>query len=335
MNNPAVPKLPKWPFFVADALLLGLALWIVSRQPHPLAPIPLALMVGCVIAAAFLGVWPFRLEYATAEKLAESSQLTSAVSEIQKLEGVANQVRATTGQWQTVEEHSTKAIAAAREIGDRMAAEAKAFSDFMQKANDSEKAHLRLEVEKLRRVETEWLHTVIRLLDHIFALQQAAIRSGQRSLIQQLTSFQDACREITRRVGLVPLEATAGEIFDGTRHQLMEGLPQPPEGASVEDTLATGYSFQGQFLRRTLVTLQSMQPGQPESDILSEVSPESTPDDPAQKKSEPTDALVADPAPEQAANNLREEPVELAEDPSFRLESDPLSPEETPQRRDA
>jgi hypothetical protein len=216
-----------------------------------------------------------------------------------------------------------------------MAAEAKAFSDFMQKANDSEKAHLRLEVEKLRRVETEWLHTVIRLLDHIFALQQAAIRSGQRSLIQQLTSFQDACREITRRVGLVPLEATAGEIFDGTRHQLMEGLPQPPEGASVEDTLATGYSFQGQFLRRTLVTLQSMQPGQPESDILSEVSPESTPDDPAQKKSEPTDALVADPAPEQAANNLREEPVELAEDPSFRLESDPLSPEETPQRRDA
>jgi len=33
--------------------------------------------------------------------------------------------------------------------------EAKAFADFMQKANDVEKSHLRLEVEKLRRSEGE------------------------------------------------------------------------------------------------------------------------------------------------------------------------------------
>jgi hypothetical protein len=171
MNDQIAPKLPKWPFFAADLLLLGLAFWIVSRQPHPLSPMPLALVVSCVVAAAFLGVWPFRLEYSTAEKLAESRQLTSAVAEIQKLEGVAGQIRAATSQWQTVQDHSARTVAAAKDIGDRIAAEAKAFSEFMQKANESEKAHLRLEVEKLRRGETEWLHAVIRLLDHVFALR--------------------------------------------------------------------------------------------------------------------------------------------------------------------
>jgi len=329
MSNHAAPKLPKWPFLAADVLLLGLAFWIVSRQPHPLALGPLALMVGCVVAAAFLGVWPYRLEHATAEKLAESGQLTSAVAEIKKLETVGGQVRAATSQWQNVQEHSAKAVAAANEIGDRMAAEAKAFAEFMQKANDSEKAHLRLENEKLRRVETEWLHNTIRLLDHVYALQQAGVRSGQRNLIQQLTSFQDSCRDITHRLGLTPVEAIAGETFDGTKHQLMDGEPVPPDGALIEDTLATGYSFQGQLLRRTLVNLQKPASGQPQAETSIDPSI-----DQLSRDSIDDESVVVPPSDEPAVADAGE-PSELVDEKSFRLESESLLSDGSGKRQEA
>jgi len=335
MNDHAAPKVTKWPFFAADLVLLGLALWIVSRQPHPLGPVPLALMVGCVVAAAWFAVWPFRLEYDTADKLTESHQLTSAVAEINKLQAVADQVRSATGQWQSAQEHSTKAVAAAKDIGDRMAAEAKAFAEFVQKANDSEKAHLRLETEKLRRVETEWLHTTIRLLDHIYALRQAGVRSGQQNLVQQLTGFQDACRDITRRLGLAPLEAAVGEVFDPAKHQLVEGQPEAPDGAIVEDTLATGYNFQGQLLRRTLVTVRST-----ERTVQAAESPSDPTDEPSsavftEPGSELTETQLADDAPERSADQVHGEPMERGEEQSFRLESDSLLADESRERRDA
>ena len=60
-----------------------------------------------------------------------------------------------------------------------MTGEVRQFTEFMQKMNDSEKAALRLEVEKLRRGEGEWLQVLVRILDHVFALHAAAVRSGE------------------------------------------------------------------------------------------------------------------------------------------------------------
>ena len=70
-----------------------------------------------------------------------------------------------------------------------MAAEVREFSEFMQKMNDSEKAALRLEIEKLRRGEGEWLQVLVRILDHVFLLHAAAMRSGQPKLVGQISQF--------------------------------------------------------------------------------------------------------------------------------------------------
>jgi hypothetical protein len=85
-----------------------------------------------------------------------------------------------------VQEGADKVARTSKEIAERMSAEAKAFMEFMQKANDSEKANLRLEVDKLRRSETDWLQVLVRMLDHVYALHLGAIRSGQPALIAQL-----------------------------------------------------------------------------------------------------------------------------------------------------
>lgn len=256
MNDRRVPSLSKWPFYVADLLLLGLALWILKHYPHPLPLWPATLMAACVGAAALLGVWPHRMEYQTAVKFAEADGLTSAVSEIRNVQTLGEMIRLATGQWQGVQDQAAKTVSAAKEIAERMAAEARAFADFMHKANDSEKATLRLEIDKLRRGEGQWLQVLVHLLDHVFALYQAGARSGQANLLEQLGHFQEACRDIARRVGLTPFEAPPDAPFDAEKHQVVEGQPQPPPDARIAQTLATGYTFQGALLRRSVVALQ-------------------------------------------------------------------------------
>ena len=274
MNDRRVPTLTKWPFYAADLILLGVAFWILNHYPHPLPLGAAILLTGCVALAAILGVLPHRMEYQTAVKFAESDGLNNAVTQINKAEVAADQIRNATGQWQGVQEHSAKTVAAAKEISDRISAEAQAFADFMQKANDGEKATLRLEVEKLRRAEGQWLQVLVHLLDHVFALHQAGARSGQPNLEAQLVRFQEACRDAVRRIGVTPFEAAANEVFDAERHQVVEGQPEPAPAARVAQTLAAGYSFQGQIVRKTLVALQA--DGAVETQVQQDAAAEST-----------------------------------------------------------
>src|SRR5213082_2338988 len=208
MSERTVPRLPKWPFFLGDILLVTLAYLILgAAYAHGKWPMNtwqnlwcvLSLSLGCV-----LGVLPFLLEYRAAMKLTEADRLTNAVLQIENLEIIGRQITNATANWQTAHEHSIQAVETAREIAEGITAEARAFSEFLQKANDTEKNHLRLEVDKLRRAENEWLQVLVRLLDHVFALYQAALRSGQGNLTEQLGLFQDSCRDVARRVGLVP-----------------------------------------------------------------------------------------------------------------------------------
>jgi molecular chaperone GrpE (heat shock protein) len=200
---------------------------------------------------------PFLLEYRLAVKLAEAHALTTVVAQMKDLETVAGQISGATGRWQTVQESADKTARSANEIADRMTAEMKGFSEFIQSANEGEKSALRLEVEKLRRAETDWLQVLVRVFDHTYALHQAALRSGQPTLIEQLSQFQTACRDAARRVGFTPFVAAPAEPFDEQRHQLAKGESKPSTDAAVDETVATGYTYQGRILRPALVRLRN------------------------------------------------------------------------------
>jgi molecular chaperone GrpE (heat shock protein) len=256
MSDMIAPKLSKWPFFLGDALLLVTACLIGYQSKFVLGHWEMCFVVLCVTGGALLGVVPFLLEYDALVKVAEAGALNTAVSQLKNLEGIANQISAATGRWQEAQEQADKTAAGAREIAARMTAEVQAFTEFMKRANDSERANLRLEVEKLRRGESEWLQVLVRMLDHVYALHQAAVRSGQPRVLEQVGGFQLACRDAARRVGLAPFTADQGEPFDGQRHQLVEEGVKAPVGAMVAETIATGYTFQGRLLRPALVRLR-------------------------------------------------------------------------------
>ncbi len=260
MSARTVPDISKWPFFMGNAVLLALAYLVFAQVRLPLGLWAGCLIVVCGLAGAVLAVTPFVLEYRAAVRMAESGLLVSTVAEIRNLEMIAAQIAAATARWQVVQEHSASSVGAAKEIGQKMAAEAAAFSDFLQKANDAERANLRLEVEKLRRLENDWLQVLVRQLDHTFALYKAAEQSGQAGLFEQVGLFQNSCRESARRIGLVPLVPAAGEPLDPRCHRLSDPEMQPAAEARVGEIIATGYTYQGRLIRPAMVVPQAATP---------------------------------------------------------------------------
>lgn len=250
------PKLSKWPFFLGDALLLGAAYFIYFQTKLPMGPWQILFIVVCVAGGAVLAIMPFLLEYRVLVRLAEARALTTVAAQMTNLEGLTAHIHNATGQWQGVQEQANTTATLAKEVAQRMGTEVQAFTAFMQKANDSERATLRLELEKARRSENDWLQVMVRVLDHVFALHQGALRSGQPNLIAQMASFQNACRDAARRVGLVPVVSGDSEPFDPQRHQLISDDAKPANDARVAETIAPGYTFQGKLLRPILVRLQ-------------------------------------------------------------------------------
>jgi molecular chaperone GrpE (heat shock protein) len=254
MSEASAPKAAKWPFLLADLVLLGVGGLIFQRGHNPLEPYELAGVVACAVAGAWCLIKPFTSEYEAVVQFAESNSLTSTVEQIHNVEKVGQEITSALNFLQTAQLESQKSITASKEIGERMTEEARNFAEFMKTANDTEKGHLRLEVEKLRRSEGDWIQVVVRMLDHTFALHHAALRSGQQSLITQLGQFQLALRDAARRVGLTPFGAEAGEAFDAQKHHPADG--KAPEGpAVISETTAPGYTYQGRLVRPAMVLL--------------------------------------------------------------------------------
>lgn len=276
-------KIAKWPFLTAFAALGVTAELIVLKSAHPISDVVIGAVAGCIALGALLACVPFILEYRAVKKLIEVNAVGTVAEKFSNLEKFAAQISEATGQWARVQEATQggadKTANAAREITERMTKEVREFNEFQAKMNDSEKGALRLEVDKLRRVEGEWLQVVARILDHVFALHTAAARSGQPELASQIANFQHACRDTARRVGLVPFEGEAGEMFDSEKHRA-HGEETPASGATIGETLAPGITFQGRLLRPALVRIQA--PNTP----TTAAEPETTEEKPAAAKTE-------------------------------------------------
>jgi molecular chaperone GrpE (heat shock protein) len=257
VNDPKLWKSSKWPFLIADIALLAVAWLLIQRAPHPIGEMQIIAASACVALGAILGCMPFILDYRMAAKAIEAAGLGSIGEKIQNLEKLAGQISSATNEWTNAQAQAEKTSLFAKEIADGMAGEVQRFSAFMQKMNESEKAALRLEVDKLRRSEAEWLQVLVRILDHIFLLQAAAARSGQPKVADQITNFQNACRDAARRIGLAPYSAEPGEPFDPPKHQDVDGKAQAVDGGVVAETVASGFSFQGKLLRPALVRVKA------------------------------------------------------------------------------
>jgi molecular chaperone GrpE (heat shock protein) len=252
MQISEAPVTPKWPFIAADVLLVagGCALGYFSHQPFDgLTGLALA---GCFAAGGWILATPFLRDHAAAVKLFEQANLAAATEQLNELATMARQVEAATRHWQAVQESAARTESAAREVAAKAGTEVTRFAEILTRGDQQEKQALRFELDKLRRGEAEMLQVLVHMLDHVHALNAAGARSGQPQLTRQLANFRTACLDTARRVGLVAFEAQPGEAFNPQAHQTVDGQ-EPAPGHVVAATVACGYTFQGQGLRRILV----------------------------------------------------------------------------------
>lgn len=253
-------ELPKPPFYVAGGIPVFFSFFVAWNYPHAFSHSMLgALCVASVAIGAFIAVLPFILDYLAMGKLIEMNALGAVAEKIEHLDQFSAQITAATGRWSAVQEFvgekAEKTAAAAKQIADKLNAEGQELVEKLQKINDRENSNLRLETEKNRRAETEWAQTLVQILDHIFALHVASVRSGQPKVAEQIAQFQNACRGMVRRVGLSVVVPEPNEPFNAERHQVIGGK-KPTDGGAVAETIASGYTFQGKLVRPALVRLR-------------------------------------------------------------------------------
>jgi len=252
-------RLGRWPTlvpFLVSALILDLiGYFMMTSSPRPISNLTGAMVALCVISGAIISILPFLWDAKAALRNEELDSLAISSQQIKNIQKIIDQITTATAQWMTVQEHSNNAVDAARSISKEMTEEAKRFSEFMAKAADREKATLKLEVDKLKRGEADWVNVAAGMLDHVYAIYMAALRSGQQNYVNQLANFSQACQEQARRVGLVQFVPNPGDRFDGERHQWVKGEADTPPDAQIRQTIAVGLSLQGQQIRKAVVEL--------------------------------------------------------------------------------
>jgi molecular chaperone GrpE (heat shock protein) len=272
MSDPANWKVPKWPFWVIYALLIAFAYYFMMHAPHAIHDWEIA--VACVAFGSFIGVIPYYLDYKAMGKALEVNALGAVAEKFQELEELAAKITAVTDQWHVIHDSvgqsAEKTGVAAKEIAEKMSSEVRGFQDFMKKLDNNERSALRLEVEKLRRAELEWVQTLVHVMDHIFALHAAAVRSNQPKVADQISQFQNACRGTVRRVGLLAYVGESDEAFNPERFRLVDPNQKAFDGAIIAETLAPGYTFQGRILRPAGVRLRGETPASAESPVAAE-----------------------------------------------------------------
>lgn len=276
--------LPKWPFILADVLLLLVSAWMLLKLLPTRtsgAYVVAGLAVIAWIVGAIICIWPWLAEFKAQSQQFQNDTLTDALKQIERLEEIGGRVQSATASWQSAQDSALRVTQMAKEVEERVKTNSKDFMEFAERINNDEKQHLKLEVEKLRRTESEWLQVSARMLDHTFALTAAAMRSGQPNLVAQMTNFQNACRDAARRVGLIPFHPAVGEAFDERSQQVEDPNAKPQEGSVVGDILATGFTFQGQLLRKALVRVSTNEPQAeppPQSTVVAHETPVFKPD---------------------------------------------------------
>lgn len=273
-RKPSAPRINKFPFLVTDLVFIGVALGIIYRSQMPLGGVQIFAIIACVALGAWACVTPFLRDHDMEVRLAESDNLNDTVQQIRQLKDLGLAVQTATARWQIFQENSTETSASMQRMANQLTNDARNFAESLKQANDIEKTALRLEVDKRKRSESDWLKIMVALLDHVFALYQAGVRSGQQNVIQQLGSFQAACRDVVRRVGLVAVEVQPGDPFNPATHRLPDENQSVPEGAVIAGMLAPGITFQGQLVRPVLVAVEAgaAMDGAKEADVAADAA---------------------------------------------------------------
>src|SRR5688572_27214675 len=133
------PTLPKWPFILADVLLLAVSAWMLLKV-LPTRTSGAYLVAGCAVVAwiggAFICVWPWIVEFKAQSQQMQNDDLTDALKQIERLEEIGGRVQSATASWQSAQDSALRVTQSAKEIEERVKAQSKEFMDFAERISN-------------------------------------------------------------------------------------------------------------------------------------------------------------------------------------------------------
>lgn len=236
MNLEPAPRLPKWTFFVIDALLILAAFLTVSFAKDPYAPLPFIFTVVFVILAAVIGLVPFLIDYAadSAEYVQRERERVS--EQVQRLQAATESLARAAAQIKAVEEAVHKSAHAAENLPYRMQEKLAEFNEALAEKENGEREALETELEELRSTNSSQLKATADKI-HQAAADWSAVEAATR---KQLAAAQEATRGLEEK-----LRAALGEI-DTRIARLREAAAvlTPPAASAMTPVAPAKVEFQ-------------------------------------------------------------------------------------------
>ncbi len=150
-------RLPKWPFLVGDAALLGVALTLALRNPAPLTPALIFAITGCVALATILGAIPFLADYAAQQDEALDNRQRSLDALTRTVAGSAEQISAAAGGLHELSELARAQVEQAKALPENLKAELATIQNEQIESLTAENKNLQKELKSLQSGESKKL----------------------------------------------------------------------------------------------------------------------------------------------------------------------------------
>ena len=312
----------KMPFYVADAVLILASICILAFAQHPLsgsACWALAIILGC---GAWIAILPWFQENKNNAALSQLDGLRSVSECIQQMNTFSAGMNSAIASLANVQKMTEASARAASDAENKIVAHSQDFAERISKAVSYEKSSFQIEIDKLHRIENDWLSTGIGIMDHVLALTNAGIHSGKPEIVEQMRRFRGACLEFAARAGLQPFLPAPTDTYDPEKHVLPPNTPTPDPSTKISRVIAPGFNYQGQLVRKAMVLAENIEFTQGEAKMPSD-APVVTQSNMENTFSSSSSASMEEPAVEKAAPVTEQAPEIPQQEP---LPPEPAEP---------
>ena len=251
MTPSPMPRPPKWPYFLGDALLLALACY-VGLTVDPLSPLALSIIFGCVALGALLAAVPYVFDALADQRAADAAFQQKLEAQNQRLAHATEVLAATAAQIKAAHEAAAKAVHAADALPYKLQEKIAEFTNQLQQRDDEDKAAMAKELDLLRDTEGQRLTALVGTIQAA-TKEFAAIEKEARAALESARhEASEAAPALAAALGAATTRAEAALNQSSAQAQSAIGATE----ARAREAIAAAESISDRLLERTAALRQ-------------------------------------------------------------------------------
>lgn len=217
MPSTSSPKLPKWIYFLTDAILLLAAWYIASRSTGPLSSTAILSITALVITGAIVGTIPLLLHYEREKNEALDDRQRALEALALTITTAAEQIGIAAQGLNSIADLSQKTLKAAEQLPQKLQEKVTAIQAQIDAGRDEEREELKKELIALRAVESEQLAATAAKVQQAAAELAKAEAAAQKSL-----AAATKAPEALATAGAAQLAALEAKLAESSKAALAE-----------------------------------------------------------------------------------------------------------------